>query len=88
LSSRRVISTMASGKMANGMDVGSANGDIYDGEWQDGKRNGRGKVVFAKGDIYFADIAVASQDELLHTVAQSSCYILCISNRLNHCTVG
>eukprot|EP00826_Nyctotherus_ovalis_P039453 TRINITY_DN3798_c0_g4_i3.p1 TRINITY_DN3798_c0_g4~~TRINITY_DN3798_c0_g4_i3.p1 ORF type:complete len:465 (-),score=37.63 TRINITY_DN3798_c0_g4_i3:8-1402(-) len=29
-----------------------ANGDIYEGEWEDGRMNGRGKYFYANGDIY------------------------------------
>ena len=26
-----------------------ANGDVYKGEWKDGKRNGQGKMTYAHG---------------------------------------
>lgn len=29
-----------------------ANGDKYDGNWKDGKKNGQGKMNFANGDEY------------------------------------
>ena len=29
-----------------------ANGDIYEGKWKDGYKNGQGKMNFANGDIY------------------------------------
>jgi hypothetical protein len=29
-----------------------ANGDIYEGEWLNGKKNGLGKLIFACGGIY------------------------------------
>ena len=39
---------MASGRMTRGM----VNGDVYDGEYKDDKRNGRGKHTYANGDVY------------------------------------
>ena len=29
-----------------------ANGDIYEGEWSNGHKNGRGVYKFANGDLY------------------------------------
>ena len=29
-----------------------ANGDIYEGQWQDGKMHGQGKYTFVSGAIY------------------------------------
>ena len=29
-----------------------ANGDVYDGEWKDSKRHGKGKMTSAVGDVY------------------------------------
>lgn len=28
------------------------NGDQYDGEWMDGKRHGRGKMIYKNGDFF------------------------------------
>eukprot|EP01040_Poterioochromonas_malhamensis_P010222 gene10222-11119_t len=32
-----------------------ANGDIYDGEWNDGERHGKGRQRFVSGDLYEGD---------------------------------
>ena len=31
------------------------NGDVYDGEWKDDKKQGQGKYTWASGDIYDGD---------------------------------
>jgi hypothetical protein len=28
------------------------NGDVYNGEWNEGKKNGRGTLIWADGDVY------------------------------------
>jgi hypothetical protein len=32
-----------------------ANGDVYEGDWKDNKRDGKGKMTFANGDVYEGD---------------------------------
>ena len=37
-----------------------ANGDVYDGEWVEGRRCGRGKYCYVNGDMFIGAFAGAS----------------------------
>ena len=51
MAQRRLRSTMTFEK------VSYSNGDIYEGELEDGKRHGRGRYEYNTGDIYEGDYA-------------------------------
>ena len=50
---KKTIGNLDIGKIKNGKEIYYyLNGDKYDGEWKDNKKDGKGKYTFWKGDFY------------------------------------
>ena len=43
-----------------------ADGNVYEGDWKDGKKHGKGKYSWASGDVYEGDVFVDVGRQRLH----------------------